>query len=137
MSKTKVKERSTEWKPGQSGNPNGRPRGTGRPVSQLRATLRSLREMEQKALDNIRSSVAGDDVDKEVLATSKWVVSNIVTVNRAAVADESLTFNIRQANLARQEEEARRVEEEARKPGGNVRRFTTAHMALEDEDDEE
>lgn len=122
------------FKPGQSGNPSGRPRGTGRPVSRLRSTLRSLTDMEEKALEIIRSSVSGKaDIDKESLATAKWVIGTIVTVNRAAVADEQLSFNIRQTNLERELEEQRRIEEEAAKPNSNIRRFTTDLINMDQE----
>jgi hypothetical protein len=83
-----AKEKDHLWGKGRSGNPAGRPKGTGRPMSKLRRTQRKLHEMEDKALENIQKSVEGVDVDKEVLASSKWVIGAIVTVTKAATADE-------------------------------------------------
>lgn len=68
----------------------GRPKGSTQKVksSKLRKTLNKLREIEDKALQNIKDSVEGKEVDREVLATSKYVVSTIVVLNKAAVAEE-------------------------------------------------
>lgn len=91
--------RSSSWKPNESGNKNGRPRGTGKPVSKLRSTLARLREIEPMALENIKKSVEGDtDIDKEVLANSRWVVSTSVTVLKAAMQEELAIHGIREKN---------------------------------------
>lgn len=93
-------------------NPNGRPKGAkSGPRSKLRKTLDKLREIEDKALENIKDSVEGKEVDKEVLATSKFVVTTIVTVNRAAVADEES-----KKMLDDDEDNAPSIEEEKPKP---------------------
>lgn len=75
------------FKPGQSA---GRPKGSPNKVtnSALRKTLKKLRAIEDKALENIEKSVKGETISAEVLATSKWVVTSIVTVQKACVAEE-------------------------------------------------
>lgn len=77
-----------KWEVGQSGNPNGRPKGTGRPVSKLRKTQRKLQELEEKALENIKKSVEGGIIDKEILSSSKWVITAILSISKAALAEE-------------------------------------------------
>jgi len=71
-------------------NPNGRPEGTvpKQKRSRLRATEAKLMKLNTKALENIEASVEGREVDKEVLATSKWVVNTTVTVSKAAMQEE-------------------------------------------------
>lgn len=93
--------RETSWQKGQpSPNPSGRPRtGKGKPVSKLRSTLARLREIEPMAIENIKKSVNGDtDIDKEVLANSRWVVSTSVTVLKAAMQEELAIHGIREKN---------------------------------------
>lgn len=124
-------EGNPDWKKGgKSPNPAGRTPGRGRPVSRLRTTLARLREMEDQALVNIKNSIDGTEVDSKSLDTSKWVISNIVTVNRAAVADEQLSFNIRAHNDEREEREQEKMEGTT----GNVVRFSP--RMIDDEDDD-
>lgn len=68
----------------------GRPPGSTNKVknSKLRKTLNKLREIEDKALENIAKNVRSEEVDKEVLASSKWVITTLVTVQKACVAEE-------------------------------------------------
>lgn len=116
MAEDKFKE--TQWKKGTTGNPAGRPKGTSKPISALRKTLTRLRAMEEKAMQNINDSINGKEVDKEALTNSRWLITTMVTVNRAATADEQLTFNVKTYNEEK---------EEAKKEGttGNVVRFRT------------
>lgn len=86
----------------------GRPPGAKNKIrSPLRKTQREIEKFEVKALDNIRKSVNGEDVDKEVLTTSKWVVNTKITISRAATAEEQLEHGIRQS-----EEETDTIEEQ-------------------------
>lgn len=88
----------------------GRPPGRRNKVrSPLRKTQREIEKFEAKALDNIRRSVEGEEVDREVLTTSKWVVNTKITISRAATAEEQLEHGIRQA----EEEDAVEEQEEA------------------------
>ena len=118
-------KRKPTWKTGADANPNGRPKGTGKPISHLRRTLTKLRAMEEQALKNIEDSIKKKDIDKEALATSKWLITTMVTLNRAATADEQLTFNMR---VYREEKE----ESKAEGTTGNVVRFRT--KMVEDEE---
>lgn len=86
----------------------GRPAGSRNKIrSPLRKTQREIEKFEVKALENIKRSVDGETVDKEVLATSKWVVNTKITISRAATAEEQLEHGIRQS-----EEEVDTIEEQ-------------------------
>ena len=94
-----------KWKEGESGNPNGRPAGKPtKPISPLRKTLNKLRDMEEKSLENIRKAVEGTDLDKQQLETSKWVISTVASLTRAATQDEELRLKIKNGNAPEQEE---------------------------------
>jgi formyltetrahydrofolate synthetase len=125
---------ATSFEAGKTGNPNGRPKGRGKPVSRLRSTLSKLRELEQQALDNIADSVGKKNIDKEVIATSKWVITTIVAVNKAANAEEALLQSIREYNDMQENLEQ---EQELKREGStnNVVRFTTK-LVKEYEDQE-
>lgn len=108
---TKDKLPSTAWEKGKSANPNGRPKGTGRPVSSLRKTLTKLKTLENKSLENIEKSVNGEEVDKEVLSSSKWVVQQVVSVQKACVSEELAVHGIR-SDLAGDNESEEKEDEE-------------------------
>lgn len=95
----------------------GRPKGARNKIrSPLRKTQREIEKFETKALDNIRRSVEGENVDREVLTTSKWVVNTKITISRAATAEESLEHGVRQA-----EAEAEAMEDEVDEQEPKVR----------------
>jgi hypothetical protein len=81
-------------KGGASLNPAGRPKETPEQKaaklkqSKLRKTEKALLNLNPSALENIRKSVEGEDIDKEVVNTSKWVVTTTVTVSKAAMVEE-------------------------------------------------
>jgi len=81
-------------KGGASLNPAGRPKETPEQKaaklkqSKLRKTEKELLKLNPAALENIRKSVEGEPVDKEVVNTSKWVVTTTVTVSKAAMSEE-------------------------------------------------
>ena len=78
----------------------GRPPGSKNKIrSPLRKTQREIEKFEVKALENIQRSVEGLKIDKEVLATSKWVVNTKITISRAATAEEQLEHGIRQSEV--------------------------------------
>lgn len=92
---------------GPSLNPAGRPKDTPEKKAQrlkrskLRRTEAQLRELNPQALENIRKSVNGETIDKEVVSTSKWVVTTTVAVAKAALAEEmelNGSLKVREAN---------------------------------------
>ena len=86
--------------------------------SKLRKTLEKLYALEGKAMENVKASVDGKEVDKEMLASSKWVITNIMTVTRAAAQDEAEINGLRlEMDKAEAEEQEK---EEAQQPSGAV-----------------
>lgn len=128
--------KNTQWKDGESGNPRGRPRGTGRAVSRLRKTITALEELADTSVENIKKSVEGEEVDKTTLDTSKWVITTIPSLSRAATAEEQLRENVK----ARQEENDIRVKEAeaeiAKASGGSVSRFSTNIIPFKPSEDD-
>lgn len=93
-------------------NPGGRPVGAHKPHkrSRLRATESQLMKLNKKSLENIEASVNGEVVDKEVLATSKWVVTTTVAVSKAAMQEE-IEINGLKASDKKEMEEVQSEEE--------------------------
>lgn len=89
---------------GRGGNPD-KPKTRGKPVSSLRKTLSKLKALETKSLENIEKSVNGEEVDKECLASSKWVITTAVSVQKACVAEELAVHGIRSDNAEDTQEE--------------------------------
>lgn len=82
---------------GVTGNPSGRPKGKGKPVSRLRQLERKLKELSDKSLVLIEQELnfgSGKEgvkpVDKEALSTAKWTVTTYTAVRKAAEAEENL-----------------------------------------------
>ena len=48
--------------------------------------------MKDKALENIKKSINGEQIDTEQLGSSKWLVNSIVTVSKSANAEE-ISYN--------------------------------------------
>ena len=96
-----------------------------RAVSRLRKTITALEELADTSVENIKKSVEGEEVDKTTLDTSKWVITTIPSLSRAATAEEQLRENVK----ARQEENDIRVKEAeaeiAKASSGSVSRFST------------
>ena len=112
-------------------NKGGRPKGSFRTQSRLRKTLQKLNDMEDKALQNIKNNVDGKDVDKEVLASSKWVITTAVALSRAAAQEEQNLFNVKVW------QEEKREKEERANGTDNVIRFRTTMVDPDDSDDDE
>ena len=87
--------------------------------SKLRKTLDKLYALEGKAMENIKASVDGREVDKEMLSTSKWVVTNIMTVTKAAAQDEAEINGLR-LEMDKAEAEEAEKEEQEKAPSGAV-----------------
>ena len=82
-------EKKYNFTPGRSGNPNGRPKGTGKRVSSLRGIFNKLKKMDQEAIDTIQKSLTeGVAVDKDKVQTAKWVITTITTLHRACLSEE-------------------------------------------------
>lgn len=86
--------------------------------SSLRKTLARLQQMEPRALQNIERSVNEEEVNKEALATSRWLIQQLQAVSRAASQEEAEINGLRwQADaLTKEEEEQETVEEEEEAP---------------------
>lgn len=133
----KAAKKGTQFQAGVSGNPNGRPRGTGRSISRLRQTITKLESMVDVALENIEAVVNGDEVARDTLETSKWVVSTIPSMSRAATQEETLRENVKSRRedreLAERELEIR--EQEAKNTGTHGARFSTNIIPFNREED--
>lgn len=82
------------FQPGKSGNPKG-----GNKIriikSPLRKTADSLREVEEDALQAIKKSVRGEEVDKTQLDTAKWLIGMIQTLDKSASTEEISSAKVR------------------------------------------
>jgi hypothetical protein len=106
-----------EWKKNQSGNPEGGnlPKRVRR--SKNRRMVEKLREHEDVALENIGKSVRGQEVDKDCLQSSKWLLEKLVAFSTACAVEEDKNNNMKLKNLeAAQEDEEVEKEETTPKP---------------------
>lgn len=60
--------------------------------SKLRILEEQLLEMKDKALENIKKQIDGQAIDTEQASASKWLVNSLVTVSKAANAEE-ISYN--------------------------------------------
>lgn len=79
--------------------------------SKLRDTASKLREIEPTALENIKNSVEGKDVEGKMLDTSKWVITSIIALDRAAAGEEASLTKIRMEGKRDDPEEEQEVAE--------------------------
>lgn len=63
--------------------------------SKLRATAEKLREIESTALENIKNSVEGREVEAKQLDSSKWVINSLISLDRAASQEEASLTKLR------------------------------------------
>lgn len=79
---------------GKSGNPKG-----GNKIriikSPLRRTADSLREVEEDALKAIKKAVKGEQVEKDQLDTSKWLIGMIQSLDKSASQEEISNAKVR------------------------------------------
>lgn len=80
---------------GQSANPAGSSNKIRVRKSKLRTLANSLRELEGTALQNIKDSVEGKEVNSDALASSKWVCTSLVAIEKAALSEEVTTTKLR------------------------------------------
>lgn len=111
------KRRENNWSEGVSGNLMGRPvespeqKEAKKKLSKLRGTEKKLLSLNPKALRVISASLDGEDVDKEQVATAKWVVSTTIAVSKAAMAEETAIMGIKDPSV-KSEIEERQAEED-------------------------
>lgn len=99
----------------QSLNPAGRPVGTGKGIkrSRLRTIESKLLALNPESFAVIEKSLKTEAVDKEAVATAKWILQNTVVVNKAALAEE-ITINGLSAKGKEDMEDAQAEESGAR-----------------------
>ena len=111
------KRRENNWQSGHCPNQNGRPvespeqKEAKKKLSKLRGTEKKLLSLNPKALRVISASLDGEDVDKEQVATAKWVVSTTIAVSKAAMAEETAIMGIKDPSV-KSEIEERQAEED-------------------------
>ena len=109
-------------KGGASLNPAGRPKETPEQKaaklkqSKLRKTEKELLKLNPAALENIRKSVEGEPIDKEVVNTSKWVVTTTVTVSKAAMTEEMELNGLKDKNASAALAEAQADDDDSSEP---------------------
>lgn len=72
----------------QLGQRAGAPAGRRIQKSKLRKLEDQLLKLQPKALENIEKSINGEQIDSEMLASSKWLVTSAVSVSKAAHSEE-------------------------------------------------
>ena len=100
----------------QSLNPAGRPVGSGKTGlkrSRLRTIESKLLALNPESFAVIEKSLKTEAVDKEAVATAKWILQNTVVVNKAALAEE-ITINGLSAKGKEDMEDAQSEESGAR-----------------------
>lgn len=96
-------ERDTRFQKGKSGNPAGRPKGSGKAKSRMRTTLTKLYSIESEAIELIRQSMTGKDKDgnpvkdpsKDKVDMAKFVVKAIESLNNTCLREEMAIINVR------------------------------------------
>lgn len=97
-------ERDTRFQPGVSGNPAGRPKGTGKknPRSKMRTQLAKLCELQPDALEILRISMTGKNsagepatMTKEKVDMAKFVVNKIESLNNTCLREEMAILGVR------------------------------------------
>lgn len=88
--------------------------------SPLRKTLTKLQELEPYALKLIEKSVKEETVDKEALNTSRWIVTNLMSLTKAAIGEEAVINDILLKLDAAENEEEADKEEQEKAPSGAV-----------------
>lgn len=97
------------------GNKNGAPPGPRVRKSKMRSLEDDMLKLKTKAMENVGKVIEGkeDEVGKEQLTTSRWLLGQLVTVNKACVTEELAMHNIKMKNKeAADELEEAQAEEE-------------------------
>lgn len=91
----------TRWESGKSANPNGRPKGTGKPKSRMRSTLTKLYAIQGDAIDVLEQVIKKGDkaqLTKEQIEAAKFVVKSIESLNNTCLREEMDIQKIREKN---------------------------------------
>lgn len=116
MGDSPLHENSTKFQPGVSGNPAGRPKGSGskHPRSKMRTQLVKLCGLQDDALEILRISMTGKNssgeaakVDKDKVDMAKFVVKSIESLNNTCLREEMAILGVRDKG---NEEGARQLE---------------------------
>jgi len=99
--------------------------------SELRKLLKKLSELEDPALKIIEKSIQGEDIPKDQLSSSKWVVERIVSTTTAAVGEEQRKNAIKKSLEENSEDTP---EEDNSTPEVPVRRFSLTMLHGNKED---
>lgn len=65
--------------------------------SELRKLIAKLSKMEDKAVNNIERSIDGEEIPKEQLSSSRWLVERLASLTTAAVNEEQRRNAIKQS----------------------------------------
>lgn len=117
---------TTKFKKGEaSPNPKGRPRGSGRPISRLRSTLNKLKRIEPEAIEIVEKVIAGEgsSLDKDQIDMSKWVIQNLLSFTRGAIAEETFREESNKRKSGNSDEDEDEVKAEGT-TGTPVKRFS-------------
>lgn len=106
MGDSPLHENDTRFQPGVSGNPAGRPKGSGKkhPRSKMRTQLVKLCGLQDDALEIIRISMTGKnsagevvkDMAKEKVDMAKFVVKSIESLNNTCLREEMAILGVRE-----------------------------------------
>lgn len=98
-------DRATRFQPGVSGNPAGRPKGSGskNPRSKMRSQLSKLCELQPDALEILRISMTGKNSagvvtsppSKEKVDMAKFIVNKIESLNNTCLREEMAILGVR------------------------------------------
>lgn len=104
MGESPLHENDTRFQPGVSGNPAGRPKGSGKkhPRSKMRTQLVKLCGLQDDALEIIRISMTGKNssgesvkIEKDKVDMAKFVVKSIESLNNTCLREEMAILGVR------------------------------------------
>ncbi len=96
------------------------PRKKRRPRSELRVPLKKFQEDFEEAYGVVKDSLKGKEVEKEQLASAKWIIEKMIALNNNCIADEMKKVQIRKSLDEMQDEVLEIEDEDENKPKGAV-----------------
>lgn len=91
-----------------------------RPRSELRVPLKKFQEDFEEAYGVVKNSLQGQEIEKEQLASAKWIIEKMIALNNNCIADEMKKVQIRKSLDEMQDEVLEIEDEEDAKPKGAV-----------------